>query len=105
MSDPTPSTNAIQHIAAAGLNAHGAFIVLGRDGIRTAEMLYAQRGDHIVIDHTWVDDSLRSQGFARKLLDALVAWARETGTLVRVTCKYAKVQFEKDPSIQDVLAD
>jgi predicted GNAT family acetyltransferase len=51
-----------------------------------------------------VDDSLRGQGAARKLLDTAVAWARETQTQVKATCPYAKAQFEKDPSIRDVLA-
>ena len=37
------------------------------------------------------------------LLDALVAWARKTGTRVRVTCPYARSQFVRDPSIRDVL--
>ena len=43
-------------------------------------------------------------GNARRLLDAAVAWARTTKTRVTVTCPYAKAQFAKDPSIQDVLA-
>jgi hypothetical protein len=38
------------------------------------------------------------------LLDAAVAWARETGTRFVVTCPYATAQFDRDPSIRDVLA-
>lgn len=81
----------------------GAFHI-ERDGVRVAEMTYARRdASHITIDHTFVDDSLRGQGVARKLLDAAVAWARATATRVRATCPYARGQFDKDPSIGDVL--
>ena len=60
--------------------------------------------DMIIVDHTFVHDQLRGLGVARKLLDALVAWARETHTKVMATCPYAKAQFEKDASIRDVYA-
>src|SRR6185436_3800761 len=73
------------------------------DGQRQALMTY-RRDDatSITVEHTEVDDALRGHGVARKLLDALVAWARATGTRVRATCPYARAQFEQDPSIADV---
>jgi len=57
----------------------------------------------VIIDHTEVDDSLRGQGVARRLLDAAVGWARQTQTKVMATCPYALAQFARDPSIRDVL--
>lgn len=57
----------------------------------------------IVIDHTEVDASLGGQGVGRQLLDALVQWARATGTKVIPLCPFAKAQFEKTPAIRDVL--
>jgi uncharacterized protein len=82
----------------------GMFFVV-RDGKRVAAMTYARTDDHeIVVDHTEVDDSLKGQGVGRKLLDALVVWARATQTRVRATCPYALAQFNKDPSIRDVYA-
>ena len=85
-------------------DGRGAFF-LDREGIRLAEMTYRRVGDrHVVIDHTEVSPKLQGLGVGRKLLDALVAWARASGTKVSATCPYAKAQFEKDPSIQDVLA-
>jgi uncharacterized protein len=56
----------------------------------------------VVVVHTGVDESLRGLGIARRLLDSLVAWARETGTRVSATCPYAKRELERDPSIRDV---
>jgi len=80
----------------------GAFFV-AREDIRLAEMTYSRVNEHlIIVDHTGVDEQLRGLGVARMLLDTLVAWARRTKTRVSATCPYAKAQFEKDASIQDV---
>lgn len=83
--------------------AKGAFYV-EQDGRRLAEMSYSRTNATLVIvDHTEVDASLGGQGVGRKLLDAMVQWARATGTKVVPLCTYAKAQFDKDPSIRDVL--
>jgi hypothetical protein len=83
-------------------DGRGGFFV-EREDARLAEMTYARVSDKLVIiDHTLVDDRLRGMGVARRLLDTAVAWARETGTKLAATCPYAKAQFEKDASIQDV---
>ena len=90
---------AIEHKEDAG---RGAFFV-EREGIVLAEMTYSRAGEHlIIVDHTEVDEQLRGLGVARRLLDTLVAWARATKTRVAATCPYAKAQFQKDPTIQDV---
>ena len=46
-----------------------------------------------------------SRRVARRLVDAAVAWARETGTRVVTVCPYARSVFDKDASIRDVLAE
>lgn len=80
----------------------GAFFIQ-REGLRLAEMVYTRTGPaKIIIAHTEVHERLQGHGVARKLLDALVAWARDTKTRVLATCPYAKAQFAKDPSIADV---
>ena len=90
----------IQHEEAA---SKGAFYI-DKAGQRVAEMTYSRtNATMIIIDHTDVADSLRGEGVGRQLLDALVAWARGTGTKVLPLCPYAKAQFDKDPSIRDVL--
>jgi predicted GNAT family acetyltransferase len=71
---------------------------------RIAEMTYSRTSETlIIIDHTEVDESLKGQGVGRQLLDALVAWVRSTNTKVIALCPFAKAQFDKDPSIRDVL--
>ena len=90
----------IQHEEAA---SKGAFYI-DKAGQRVAEMTYSRtNATMIIIDHTDVDDSLRGEGVGRQLLDALVAWARGTGTKVLPLCPFAKAQFDKDPAIRDVL--
>ncbi|MGF6214255.1 GNAT family N-acetyltransferase [Comamonas odontotermitis] len=84
-------------------DAKGAFFV-DKSGQRMAEMTYSRtNAAMVIIDHTEVDESLRGEGVGRQLLDALVAWARETGTKVLPLCPFAKAQFGKDASIHDVL--
>ena len=84
-------------------DAKGAFYVQ-QDGRRLAEMSYSRTNAAlIIVDHTEVDASLAGQGMGRKLLGALVQWARATGTQVVPLCRFAKAQFDKDPSIRDVL--
>ncbi|HEY6880931.1 MAG TPA: GNAT family N-acetyltransferase [Polyangiales bacterium] len=83
--------------------ADGGAFFIEREGLRLAEMVYTRTGPaRIIIAHTEVHERLQGHGVARKLLDALVAWARDTKTRVLATCPYAKAQFAKDPSIADV---
>lgn len=90
----------IQHEEAA---SKGAFYI-DKAGQRVAEMTYSRtNATMIIIDHTDVDDSLRGEGVGRQLLNALVDWARSTGTKVLPLCPFAKAQFDKDPAIRDVL--
>ena len=98
---------AVQHDEAG---RRGAFF-LEKDGAGLAEMTYTRSNaariliDHtVLIDHTEVSDVLRGQGAGRKLLDALVGWARQMQKKVVPVCPYAKAQFEKDASLRDVLS-
>jgi predicted GNAT family acetyltransferase len=85
-------------------DGRGAFF-FAKQGIRLAEMTYSRAADQLVIiDHTEVSDQLQGMGVGRQLLNALITWARATGTKVIATCPYAKAQFERDASIRDVLA-
>lgn len=85
-------------------DGRGAFFI-AREGMRLAEMTYSRTDDKLVIiDHTEVSEKLQGLGIGRKLLNAAVAWARETKTKIIATCPYAKAQFERDATIRDVLA-
>lgn len=74
------------------------------EGKRVAEMTYSWAGeDKFIIDHTWVDDSLRGQSVGRHLLDTAVDFARQKQVKIIPLCPYAKSVFTKDSSIHDVL--
>ncbi|OTG79618.1 GNAT family N-acetyltransferase [Acinetobacter sp. ANC 4648] len=83
----------------------GEFFLDDAQGQRIAEISYVWRADnHIIADHTWVDDSLRGQGVARQLLDTLVRFARENKLKIIPTCSYVDVMFRREKSFTDVAA-
>ena len=74
------------------------------DGKRLAQMTYSIAGDGmVIIEHTDVDASLRGTGAGKKLLVALIDWARAEQKKVIPLCPFAKSVFEKTPEFQDVL--
>ena len=67
-------------------------------GERPAEMTYVHAGDaRIIVDHTFVDESLRGEGVGQALLKATIAYARDEGYTIHATCPYAKAQLGKHP--------
>lgn len=55
------------------------------------------------VNHTYVDDVLRGQGIAGKLMEELVSELRQSGQKAVLTCPYAVKWFEKHPEHADVL--
>lgn len=69
-----------------------------------AEMTYSKAGSNlIIIDHTEVSEEWKGKGLGRKLLDTIVAMAREKGIKILPLCPFAKSVFDKDASIRNVL--
>ncbi|MBJ8441442.1 GNAT family N-acetyltransferase [Acinetobacter junii] len=82
---------------------HGTFEIFDAD-VKAGEMAYTWAGDSmLIIDHTDVEDQFRGQGIGRRLLDALVAFAREREIKVIPLCPFSKSVFDKDQTIHDVL--
>ena len=50
----------------------------------------------IVIDHTFVDDSLRGQGIAAKLMLEVIDYAKSNNKKIKATCSYAVKWFDKN---------
>lgn len=82
----------------------GAFFIEDA-GKRIAEMTYSRSpdGKRVVIDHTFVDPSLRGQGIAAKLVAAGVDWARADKVTVHPVCPFAKAVFDREHKYADVL--
>ncbi|MGX9136263.1 GNAT family N-acetyltransferase [Rummeliibacillus sp. JY-2-4R] len=69
-----------------------------------AEIIWTQLGDIMVIDHTFVDTSLRGQGVAKQLLDRAANYARENHYKISPVCSYVVKAFKTSNSYDDVKA-
>ncbi len=49
----------------------------------------------VVVNHTYVDPSLRGQGIASELMHEVSKFAKEKGYKVVATCPYAVVWYKK----------
>lgn len=79
-----------------GDERHGAFFIQ-REGRRVGELSYHLAGDTAVVGHTWVDPSLRGGGEARKLVAAVVEWARRENRKISPVCSYVRMVMDRRP--------
>ena len=63
----------------------------------------ARDGIHIA-DHTLVPPAIGGRGVAARLVEALIADARETGFKVQPQCSYVVAAFQRHPEWADVKA-
>lgn len=62
-----------------------------------AEITFPEANEGVFnIDHTFVDDSLRGQGIAAKLVDLAVEEIKKRGGKITASCSYAKHRLEKN---------
>ncbi|WP_163970981.1 GNAT family N-acetyltransferase [Oceanobacillus halotolerans] len=70
-----------------------------------AEITFKETGDsNLTVDHTFVSEKLRGEGVAGKLVEKMVAFAREEGKKIIPECSYAQNKIDKTPEYHDVLA-
>lgn len=74
-----------------------------RDGQLIAEITFPEEDGVAVIDHTFVDGSLRGQGVAGQLVRAAADQIRGEGKKARAVCTYARVWFDRHPEQADLL--
>ncbi|MCM3706953.1 MULTISPECIES: GNAT family N-acetyltransferase [Cytobacillus] len=85
---------------------NGRFFMNDEKGNMIAEITYTPSDDSVImIDHTYVSDSLRGQGIAGKLLESVVQEARSKGYKIIPACSYAKAAFDRKSEYQDLLAN
>lgn len=85
--------------AAAGeYHAH----VTGSEQI--GRLTWVQDGGARVAEHTLVPEAIGGRGVAARLVEALVADAREHNFHIVAACSYVAVAFRRHPEWQDVLA-
>lgn len=63
----------------------------------------AHNGAHVA-DHTLVPPEIGGRGVAARLVEALVADARENGFKIEPMCSYVAVAFQRHPDWADVRA-
>ena len=84
--------------------APGRIFAQDETGKLLCEVTFPVRGGVADLNHTFVDESLRGQGMAGKLMAAAAEQLRKEGVKVRPTCSYAVSWFEKHPEQADLLA-
>ena len=71
-------------------------IYLEKEEKLLAEITFKKEDENTyVIDHTFVDESLRGQGIASKLVEKAVEEIKKKNGIVKATCSYAKSWLEK----------
>lgn len=76
------------------------------NGKMVAEVTFPSRDNQtVVLNHTFVDDSLRGQGIASKLMEEAYAKIKEDNKKVVLTCSYAVKWFEKNKQYRDIVAE
>ena len=81
-----------------------SFYIGPSEDLPLAEMTYVRSGELLVIiDHTFISDSLSGKGAGALLLQALIEWARKEGKKIIPLCPYAKAQMEKHVSYHDMI--
>lgn len=82
----------------------GRFVLFEGEA-NAGKMTYIQHDNKtFTIDHTIVDEAFGGKGYARKLVQAGVAYARESGQKIIPVCSYAKHVLTSDAAYADVLA-
>ncbi|BBC71364.1 conserved hypothetical protein [Altererythrobacter sp. B11] len=84
--------------------AHGAYTAAVPGTDREAELTWTARGNARIAEHTFVPPEARGLGVAGKLVDALVADAREQGFTIVPQCSYVEAAFRRHPEWADVRA-
>lgn len=83
--------------------AKGRYVITAPGGV-LAEMTYSRANESlIIIDHTEVPDAFRGTGTGMRLLERLLADARESGSKIIPLCPYAAAQFKRHPEWSDLI--
>lgn len=82
----------------------GRFVIYEED-TKAGEMTFTWAGDtSFIIDHTEVDPEFGGKGYAAKLVEAGVDYARQRQVKIIPLCPYAGAQFKRHEEYQDVKA-
>lgn len=87
-------------------HSNNSIALLSESGNILAEVTFPDIDTNTVnINHTFVDDSLRGQGIAGKLMDELVIELQTSGRKAVLSCSYAISWFNKHPKYKDLICE
>lgn len=82
----------------------GAYVVDLPGVDRDAKLTWVTRDGVRHANHTFVPPEMRGRGIAGKLVDALIADAREQGFKIAPDCSYVEAAFRRNPDWADLRA-
>ncbi|MFD2615364.1 GNAT family N-acetyltransferase [Paenibacillus gansuensis] len=75
---------------------------LGEPDHKEAEIHYVRREGKLIVDHTFVAESLRGRKIGDALVRRMVEFAREEQAVLVPLCPFAKKVIERTPEYQDI---
>ena len=85
------------------VDGRGALRAYDGDEVLGSTVWVRSGDDVVIVQHTGVEPAARGRGVGRALFEALVDWARSSGTRLSVSCPYMIRQFHAHPGAKDVL--
>ncbi len=73
-------------------------------GARVAFLTYEREAGRMVIEHTFVPETLRGKGIAARLVRAALEEVRQAGLQVVPRCSYAAAFIQRTPEFADLVA-
>jgi predicted GNAT family acetyltransferase len=83
----------------------GGSFYIGKYDNKVAEINWKTYDGYIAVYETRVDDSLKGQGYGKKLFDKVVEYAREHSLKVKPICSFVVKMFERHPELQDLVVE
>ena len=82
--------------------ADGAGYEVVKDGVQVGRIVWAVEGDTMVMDGTYLDESMRGQDLGTKLLKHAAEYARDNHYKMRAVCPFVVKMFERTEAFDDV---
>ena len=83
---------------------HGEYRAEVPGSAAIGRLTYQRRGNTLVADHTLVPPEIGGKGVAAKLVEALIADARQSGDRIEPQCSYVEAAFRRHPDWADLRA-
>ncbi|MDY0342553.1 MAG: GNAT family N-acetyltransferase [Lentimicrobium sp.] len=78
-------------------------LYMGKFDHKVAELQWKIHENYIEADSTEVDDSIKGQGYGRKLFEELIRHARDRKLKIKPVCPFVVMMFKRHPEDHDVL--